>query len=205
MQIRGAPPRSIQFRILGSLYAHSILRTPPQPRWPLRGSAVLSQRWALESSPSSPCPPPKWGLKTPRSSAPRGQLHGQGTAGGGSQAAEWSSSQGPAGQPRAPTQRSTHPKEQPPKGAPTQRSTYSKEHPPNGAPTQRNNHPKERLQGPGIRSSNPCPLGGYQVKQISSLAGLILLCSVESLWRFSEASLPPGHGASCSGPRFLEV
>ena len=72
-------------------------------------------------------PPPQRGLKTPRSSASRGQLHGQGTAGGGSQAAVWSSSQGPAGQPRAPTQRSTH--------------------------------PKERLQGPGIRSSNPCPWG----------------------------------------------
>lgn len=139
----GAPPRSIQFRILGSLYMHSTLRTPHQPWWPLRGSSVLPQRGALESSPSSSCPPPRRGLKTLRSSASRGQLHGQGAVGAvlrqqyGAAVGDLQGSQEhpPKG---APTQRSTHPKEHSPKGAPTRRSTPPKEHPPEGAPTRRN-------------------------------------------------------------------
>ena len=81
---------------------------PHQPWWPLKGSTVLSQRWALESSPSSssPCPLPQRGLKTPRSSASRGQLHGQGAAGGGPQAAVGAAVGDPLGS-----------QEHPPKGA----------------------------------------------------------------------------------------
>ena len=144
----GAPPRPVQLRILGSLYTHSTLRTPHQPWWPLRGSTVLPQREALESSPSSSCPPPWQGLKTPRSSASRGQLHGQGSVGAvlrqqyGATVGDLQGSQEhpPKG---APTQRSTPPKEYPPKGAPTERSTPPKEHSPKGALPQRRTHPKE--------------------------------------------------------------
>ena len=132
MQIRGAPPKSIQFRFLGSLYTHSILRSPRQPRWPLRGSTVLSQRWALESSPSSPCLRHSGAGRPPDLQLPEGSSMARGQLGA--------------------VLRQQY-------GVADRDLLGSQEHPPKGAPTQRSTHPKERLQGPGIRSSNPCPWG----------------------------------------------
>ena len=111
MQIRGAPPKSIQFRFLGSLYTHSILRSPRQPRWPLRGSTVLSQRWALESSLSSPCLRHSGAGRPPDLQLPEGSSMARGQLGA--------------------VLRQQY-------GAAVRDLLGSQEHPPKGAPTQRN-------------------------------------------------------------------
>lgn len=106
MQIRGAQPRSIQFRILGSLYAGSILRTPPP-------ALVASQRQhcpvtevgfgkfpKLEPT----MPSTTAGLEDPQVFSFQTAAPWPGGSWGRFSGSSRSGSRGPAGQPRAPTQ-----------------------------------------------------------------------------------------------------